>query len=80
MNFISFRKRSYLISLFLVVVSLIIVFFFPKNLGIDMTGGVQITYTTASPITENTLTEVREISQAFDRSEEFIDIVTYPVE
>ena len=80
MQFIAQRKLSYIISAVLVVISLMVILFVPQNLGIDMTGGVQITYESSREVTQDIVTEVKQIAMSFPRSDEFIDVITYSIE
>lgn len=63
-------------------ISCIVFFFVPKNYGIDMTGGLQISYSTPQEITTDTIEVIREsILQWYKYNEESIitDILIYTV-
>lgn len=68
MQFINHRKIFYTISSTLIVLSIAAFFFFPKNFGIDMTGGLQIEYTTPTMPSEEKLAAVKK---------EIVDTYTY---
>jgi preprotein translocase subunit SecF len=59
MQFIAKRKTFYFLSGIFFFLSLSAFLFVPKNFGIDMTGGLQIEYTSASPISPEQLSNVR---------------------
>lgn len=60
MRFIANRKKFYTFSGVLVFVSLLAFFLIPKNYGIDMTGGLQIAYSSEGSLAPETLELVRE--------------------
>lgn len=60
MRFLANRKKFYVVSGTLVVLSLLSFFFVPKNYGIDMTGGLQIAYSSEDTVSPEKLETVRE--------------------
>ncbi|MEI6711946.1 MAG: hypothetical protein WCK88_07430 [bacterium] len=60
MHFINQRKIFYTISSSLILLSVVVFFFAPKNFGIDMTGGLQIEYTAKTIPNEAKLAEVKK--------------------
>jgi preprotein translocase subunit SecF len=50
MRFLANRKKFYIVSGVLTLLSLVSFFFLPKNYGIDMTGGLQISYSTENQV------------------------------
>ena len=60
MHFINQRKIFYTISSVAILSSLVVFVFAPKNFGIDMTGGLQIEYSTNEIPNEAKLAEVKE--------------------
>lgn len=82
MRFISTRKRFYTLSAFLFVFSFAVFFFVPKNYGIDMTGGLQIEYTTSAPVSASVMEELREdllTHYSFESEKPLTDILIYTV-
>jgi preprotein translocase SecF subunit len=83
MRFIANRKKFYLVSGIGFLVSFLVFFFVPKNYGIDMTGGLQIEYTTTQNIDEWKLHEIREDitkNYLFDSRSVISDILIYTVD
>lgn len=60
MKFIQNRRTFYSISSILLILSVIAFLVFPKNLGIDMTGGIQVEYDVLSVPGQAALSEVKE--------------------
>ncbi len=60
MHFINHRKIFYTISSTLILFSVVAFFFLPKNFGIDMTGGLQIEYTSPTMPNEAKLAAVKK--------------------
>ena len=58
MQFIANRKKFYIISGTFFILSFIVFFFVPKNLGIDMTGWVQIEYSSSATFDQKKLDDV----------------------
>ena len=82
MRFIIHRKKFYLISGILVFLSLIALFFLPKNYGIDMTGGLQIAYSSVDVVTPEKLETVREdilTTYTFEGKKIISDMLVYVV-
>lgn len=82
MQFIGNRKTFYWISGILFLLSFVTFFFVPKNLGIDMTGGLQIEYSSTTPIDSETLASVKEDlldNYKFADKKVFSDILLYTV-
>ncbi len=82
MRFIANRKKFYLISGIGFLLSFLVFFFVPKNYGIDMTGGLQIGYTTSVSIDAEKLDEIREdILKNYRLNSEVVisDILLYTV-
>ncbi len=80
MQFIASRKKFYTISGIFFLISFFVFFFLPKNLGIDMTGWLQIEYNTSSSINEEKLSQVKEnIINSYNFSGEKIvsDLLVY---
>ncbi len=59
MHFIANRKKFYLFSSFFFLLSFVVFFFVKPNLGIDMTGGLQIEYTSSTPFSSTQLDTIR---------------------
>jgi len=59
MRFLANRKKFYLVSGTLTLLALLTFFFLPKNYGIDMTGGLQVAYSSPSSISPEKLELVR---------------------
>ncbi len=82
MHFINQRKIFYTISSSLIILSVVVFFFAPKNFGIDMTGGLQIEYTAQTMPDETKLTEVRKQildTYVFENKKVLSDVNVYPV-
>ena len=82
MRFIANRKKFYLVSGTLFLLSFLVFFFVPKNYGIDMTGGLQIGYTLSAPVTPDKLGEIREDivkNYTFDSEVVISDLLLYTV-
>lgn len=82
MRFIAQRKRFYLISGFFFIFSFIVFLFVPKNFGIDMTGGLQIEYSTKTPVETMVLDEVRSDileNYKFEWQSSITDVLIYMV-
>lgn len=82
MHFINQRKIFYTISSSLIILSVVVFFFAPKNFGIDMTGGLQIEYTVQTMPDEAKLTEVRKQildTYVFENKKVLSDVNVYPV-
>lgn len=60
MQFIANRKKFYIFSGITTVLSFLVFFLVHPNLGIDMTGGLQIEYSTQSSITPTQINEIKE--------------------
>jgi preprotein translocase subunit SecF len=59
MRFIANRKKFYIVSGVFFIISLFVFLFVPKNYGIDMTGGLQMEYSTTNVVTPESLDIVR---------------------
>jgi len=82
MHFINQRKIFYTISGVSILLSFVVFFFAPKNLGIDMTGGLQIEYNSQIMPTESTLAEVKKQildTYVFEGGKVLSDVNVYPV-
>lgn len=60
MHFLNNRKIFYTLSGSVILLSFLVFFFAPKNFGIDMTGGLQIEYTSSATPSEAQLAEIRD--------------------
>jgi preprotein translocase subunit SecF len=82
MHFINQRKIFYTISSVAILSSLVVFVFAPKNFGIDMTGGLQIEYSTNEIPNEAKLAEVKEQiieTYTFEDKKVLSDVNVYPV-
>lgn len=82
MRFLANRKKFYVVSGTLVVLSLLSFFFVPKNYGIDMTGGLQIAYSSEDTVSPEKLETVREDvinSYVFNWKDIITDVLIYAV-
>lgn len=80
MQFIASRKKFYLFSGITTLLSFLVFFTISPNLGIDMTGGMQIGYSVSTPVTStqiNTLKEDILKSYTFSGKSIISDIVIY---
>lgn len=81
MKTIKNRHIPYKASLALLVLSVVVLLFVPKNLGIDMTGGIQITYSGLNTLNEQTVIWVKKIFANFDNSRNvLLDETVYLIE
>lgn len=82
MRFIANRKKFYSVSGVFFLLSLLVFLFVPKNYGIDMTGGLQMEYSSTTPITVETLAVVREDiakNYTFESKAVISDVLVYIV-
>lgn len=82
MNFINRRKVFYTLSSILILLSVLVFFFAPKNYGIDMTGGLQVEYTTPKIPDAIQLNKVKEQildTYLFEEKKVLSDVNIYPV-
>jgi preprotein translocase SecF subunit len=82
MRFLPNRKKFYLLSGTLVFLSFLAFLFIPKNYGIDMTWGLQVSYSTDASISQEKLEQVRtDILDAymFESRDIISDILIYSV-
>ncbi len=82
MRFLANRKKFYIVSGVLTILSLLSFFFVPKNYGIDMTGGLQISYSAENQISADQLEAVREDiidSYQFNGKDIITDVLLYAV-
>jgi preprotein translocase SecF subunit len=82
MQFISSRKKFYILAWILSLLSIFIFFFVPKNLGIDMTGGLQISYDVSELVDVAKLDLIRSDIQetyTFDWEKILSDVLIYNI-
>lgn len=83
MHFLNNRKTFYTISGTFILFSFVVFFFAPKNFGIDMTGGLQIEYTTAGTMpSETQLATIKEEilkEYTFEGKSVLSEVNVYPV-
>lgn len=82
MHFIANRKKFYFLSGFLFVLSCFVFIFVKPNLGIDMTGGLQIEYVSSAPFSQSQLDDVRSDiikNYVFEGKKVINDVLLYSV-
>lgn len=82
MRFIANRKKFYIFSGILVFLSFLAFFFIPKNYGIDMTGGLQVAYSSENSISQEALDLIREDilnKYLFEGRDIISDVIIYTV-
>jgi preprotein translocase SecF subunit len=82
MQFIASRKKFYTLASTLIALSIFAFLFLPKNLGIDMTWGLQIEYSVWSPVEAQRLDAIREnILQKYTFEDKKIlsDVLVYSI-
>lgn len=82
MQFIHNRKIFYTLSWVCIFLSFLVFFLVPKNFGIDMTGGLQIEYSTSVVPDEQRLAEIKEHIldvYLFEDKKVLSDVNIYPV-
>lgn len=82
MRFIANRKKFYFLSWFLFILSFAVFFFVKPNLGIDMTGWLQIEYTSSASFSWAQLDTIRSDilkNYKFEGKEAINDILLYSV-
>jgi len=80
MRFIANRKKFYIFSWITTLLSVLVFFTVSPNLGIDMTGGLQIEYSAQSPVTPEKLSEVRADiikNYRYEKTDIFSDVMVY---
>lgn len=82
MQFIASRKKFYAISGLFFLFSFVVFFVVPKNLGIDMTGGIQMEYSSSEVIDQLRLDTIREDivkNYKFEDTKVINDVLLYSV-
>lgn len=80
MRFIANRKKFYIFSWITTLLSVLVFFTVSPNLGIDMTGGLQIEYSVQSPVSPEKLSEVRTDiikNYRYEKADIFSDVMVY---